>query len=128
MELTITDRAAIVSGVKFEWALRCPFCREITRVTSDGKVRAGLLVSASGKTCRWYQPDVPGRMPVPPAHCPSCWRADAYRGYPAREAYAVRVGCEALSLLDQAYRHFRATFAGEAARADELMRRALQRA
>ena len=128
MELTITDHAAVVSGVKFEWALRCPFCREITRVTSDGKVRAGLLVSDSGKTCRWYQSDVPGRMPEPPAHCPGCGQDGAYRGYPAREATAVMVGCEALSLLDQAYRHFRGTFAADAARADELMRRALQRA
>jgi len=128
MELTLNGHDAIVSGVKFEWSLRCPYCREITRVSSDGKVRAGLLVSGSGKTCRWYQSDVPGRMPVPPAQCPECGQNGAYRGYPAREAHAVMVGCEALGQLDQAYRHFRATFAAEAARADELMRRVLQRA
>ena len=129
MELTLSGHDAIVSGVKFEWSLRCPYCREITRVSrDDGKVRAGLQASGSGKTCRWYQRDVPGRMPVPPAKCPECGQADAYRGYPSREATAVMWGCEALGLLDQAYRHFRATFTSEAARADEVMLRALQRA
>ena len=113
----------------FQWSLRCPYCREITRVgRTDGKVRAGLTVSASAKTCRWYQRDVPGQMPAPPAQCPDCSRHDAYRGYPSREATPVMGGCEALTLLDEAYRHFRATFASEAAAADEAMRRVLQRA
>ena len=129
MELKINGHDATVSGVTFQWSLRCPYCREITRVgRTDGKVRAGLTVSGSGKTCRWYQRDVPGQMPALPAQCPDCSRRDAFRGYPAREANPVMGGAEPLRLLDEAYRHFRATFAAASARADELMRRVLQRA
>ena len=128
MELTLDGRDATVTGVTFEWSLRCPWCREITRVSrTDGKVRAGLDASGSGKTCRWYQRDVPGRMPAAPAQCPHCGEVNAYRGYPSREATPVMFGCEALKLLDQAWRHFRATFTTEAARADEAMLRALPR-
>jgi hypothetical protein len=128
MELVISGRDATVSGVTFDWSLRCPWCRELAYVSrDDGKVRAGLDASGSGRTCRCYQRDVPGRMPVPPAQCPHCGQADPYRGYPSREATAVMHGCEALHLLDQAYREFRAGFAAEAARADEAMLRALRR-
>ena len=67
MELKISGHDATVSGVTFQWSLRCPWCREITRVgRTDGKVRAGLAVSGSGKTSRWYQRDVPGQMPALP--------------------------------------------------------------
>ena len=129
MELVLSGHDATVSGVTFDWSLRCPYCREITRISrDDGKVRAGLDASASGKRCRWYQRDVPGRMPVAPAQCPQCGQDGAYRGYPEREATAVMRGAEALGLLDQAYRQFRAGFPAEASRADEAMLRSMQRA
>ena len=125
--MTISDREATVTGVTFTWTLRCWKCREVTQVArSDGKVRAGLSASASRKTCRWYQRDVPGRIPETPAVCGECGNADRpYQGS-AREAKAVaNCACGYLALLDQAYRTFRAGFPAEAGAADEAMRRTL---
>ena len=130
MELTLNERDAIVSGVTFTWLLRCWKCRAVTYVSrDDGKVRAGLEASVSRKTCRWYQRDLPGRMPEIPAACGECGEQDRPYGYSAREAKAVGdCACGYLALLDQAYKTFRAAFAEESAVADDAMIRALQRA
>ena len=129
MELTITGRDAKVSGVTFTWLLRCWKCRQTAYVSrDDGKVRAGLEASASGKTCRWYQRDMPGRMPEIPAACSECGEADRPYGYSAREAKAVAdCACGYLALLNQAYRALRDGFPAEAAVADEAMQRAARR-
>jgi hypothetical protein len=123
MELVISERDATVTGVTFEWLLRCPYCREITHVSrQDGKVQAGLNVSASRKTCRWYQRDLPGRMPELPSECPHCHEARPYRGYPSREATPVaKCACGYLQLLNDAYATLRAAYPLESGRADEVM-------
>ena len=130
MELTLNGRDAIVSGVTFTWLLRCWKCRAVTYVSrDDGKVRAGLEASVSRKTCRWYQRDLPGRMPEIPAACGECGESDRPYGYSAREAKAVGdCACGYLALLNEAYQTLRAGFAEEAAVADGAMTRALQRA
>lgn len=129
MELAISGRDATVSGVTFTWLVRCWKCRGTAWVSrGDGLVRVGLTASASGKTCRWYQKDVPGRMPQAPAVCGECGESGRPFGYSAREAKAVGdCGCGYLALLDQAYRVFREGFPREAAVADEAMFRSLRR-
>jgi hypothetical protein len=88
-ELTIDGPSAVITSVLFRWHIRCAWCHATSHLTSHGTVLAGLSISTSRKTCRWYQQDKPGPLPPLPGQCPECGQPRPYAGYPAREAAAI---------------------------------------
>ncbi len=121
-ELVIDGTSAVISAVRFTWTIRCPWCRETTRVASDdGAIRAGLTVSRTGKTCRWYQRDKPGTVPRLPGSCPHCGRDGAFTTWTLEEAEPLPDDRTALPLLDRVWVTLRASYPAEAARADDAM-------
>lgn len=125
LALTIDGTHATVSGVRFTWSLRCYKCREITRVSADGgRSLAGLNVSTSRKTVRWYWREKPPAMPALPAVC-SCGFSDRPFAHAAGEVWREPMAESAvLGRLDQAYATIRAQFPELVKRADAALGRA----
>ena len=123
-ELAIDGPRAVLTGVRFTWSLRCPWCRRITEVVAEGTVEAGLSVSGSKKTCRWYEKNRPGRLTVP-ACCSYCGQDGAFSGYPSREATAIAHSGTTLPLLNQVWASIRAAYPAEVKLADEANLRTL---
>jgi hypothetical protein len=126
-ELTIDGPGAVITSVLFRLHIRCAWCQATNHLISHGTVMAGLSISASRKTCRWYQLDKPGPLPPLPGECPECGKPRPYSGYPAREAAAISDCKTTLPLLDRVWAALRADYPAEAARADEADRRQLRR-
>lgn len=123
--LTIDGTHAVVSGVAFTWLVRCWWCRAAFRLTAEGgKVRLGLNISSTGKTCRWYYTPVAPAIPAAPEACPECGHDRPFSAWDIRHSEHILPANNIIPLTDEVWRTIRAQRPAEVAKADYAAERA----
>jgi hypothetical protein len=125
--LTLDGTHAVITGVRFVHQNHCSTCRHYVEVFTDGgTVKAGISVSHSGKTVRWYGTSKAGAKPIAPETCGNCGETGSpFSSYDW--SHGSPIGGY-LALLNQAWATFRAGYPDLAAAADLADRRAEARA
>jgi hypothetical protein len=121
--LAVNGTRAVITGVRFSWMISCWKCREVACLhVGDGKILAGLEVSRSGKTCRWYEAHKPPKMPAPPGTCEACGETDRPYAF-ASDRWRALAHPNTMPVLDEVWRTLRAGFPDLAAKADKARSR-----
>jgi hypothetical protein len=119
--LTLNGYTGRLTGVRFAHTRRCTWCKiSVTSYADGGIILAGLSVSHSKKTVRWYETEKPAGRFAPPPTCPWCDETDAFRYSPEDTAAPAP---RPFSLLDEIHRTIRANFPALVAQADDAIRR-----
>jgi hypothetical protein len=125
LALAFDGMTATVSGVEFAWRVSCWSCKERWEETAPGgRVQVGLHSTTRGY--RWnYERDLPPRrLFASPGTCPRCGlRNGMLADHDHPEPLPVFAGQNRVLrlLIGDAYRHLRAAYPKESAKADEAM-------
>jgi hypothetical protein len=121
--LAINGTRAVITGVRFSWMIRCWKCREVAYLhAGGGKILTGLEVSASKKTCRWFETHKPPAMPALPGTCEACGETDRPYAF-AADRWQALAHHNTLPVLNEVWATLRAAYPAFAAKADKARSR-----
>lgn len=124
-QLAFDGMTATVSGVEFRWRAYCWACKQRWEPSAPGgRVQVGLHPTTRGH--RWmHERNRPPRRPfTSPGPCPHCGQHNGMMvNHDHPDPLPVFAGQNRVlrMLIGDAYRHLRATYPAESARADEAM-------